>query len=132
MGCHGNPCTSACIQALASAEVEAQAACSTNTILQASLLRSFRDGQGVAELCSVQKSGGAAVPTTMLTSTRSGSPTGTAASSATSGYQEYVKGGDSMMALPKGTVIAIVVAVAIAIAVFAILAVFLFRKYYMH
>jgi hypothetical protein len=124
-----NPCSANCIEALTSVQTEAQAACAANNITQTSLLRFFRDGLGVQELCTNQKSGTTGSQTTLTTATRTAStPSQTSTPSA---EPVMIAGGDRTMDLPRSTVIAIVIGVSIAIAIFAILAICLYRKYYM-
>jgi hypothetical protein len=129
-----NPCSAACISSLQSLQTQAQAACSGQTIPQQSMLRFFRDGQGVTELCTTQKqvSGGGG-PTTFATSTipvATTAPSTTSASAAaqSSGFEQQQTSG--MLALSKPALLAVVISIVIAFAIFFIIAVTMYRKHY--
>jgi hypothetical protein len=130
-----NLCSAACISSLQQLQSQAQAACMGQTVPQQSMLRYFRDGQGVIELCTTQKqvsSGGVAV--TFATSVIPAATTvpsltsSTTAAAQTSGIGEQQTSG--MLALSKPALLAVVISIFIAFAIFFIIAVMMYRKHY--
>jgi hypothetical protein len=126
-----NACSADCINGLTALQTQAQATCSSAiTSSPNSMLAYFAKGEGVKDLCTLQKAAAAATPssTTMVTSTRTATPSSTADSAAAA--SATIVGSDTRMSLPGGTVIAIIVAVVIAFAVLLIVAVVLYRRNY--
>ncbi|KAF2433134.1 hypothetical protein EJ08DRAFT_658404 [Tothia fuscella] len=137
-----NPCSAACISSLQQLQTQAQLSCAGQILPQQSMLRYFRDGQGVMELCTTLKG----VATTLATSTSTtvpnatvGGGTSTATSSTTTtaggGVAKQTNGTSAketsgVLALSKPALLAVVISVFIAFVIFFFIAVMMYRKHY--
>jgi len=121
-----NACSADCINGLTQVQTEAQAACADDVAPSNSMLMFFTNGDGVQEMCTVQKSL-AAPSTTLVTSTLA--PTSTVQSSAptstssitTAQLASQVGAGQTNTTISEGAIIGIVVAVVVAIALMAVI-----------
>jgi hypothetical protein len=128
-----NPCSANCINGLANIQTEAQAACAENVTPPNSMLMFFTNGDGVEEMCTVQKSlatspqAPAAAQTTLVTSvvapttTVQYSPSSATSTISTAQLASQVGAGQTNTALSQGAIIGIVVAVVIAVALMAVI-----------
>jgi hypothetical protein len=127
-----NACSADCINGLTNIQTEAQAACADNVTPSNSMLMFFTNGDGVEEMCTVQKSlaspqSPAAAQTTLITSivspatTVQYSPQSSTSTLSTAQLASQVGAGQTSTALPQGAIIGIVVAVVIAVALMAVI-----------
>jgi hypothetical protein len=126
-----NACSAACINGLTNIQTEAQAACANNLTPPNSMLMFFTNGNGVQEMCTVQKSlatpqSPVGAPTTLVTSavaptTAQNSPPSAASTISSAQLASQVGAGQTNTALSQGAIIGIVVAVVIAVALMAVI-----------
>jgi len=127
-----NACSADCINGLTNIQTEAQAACVDNVTPPNSMLMFFTNGDGVQEMCTVQKSLAnpqlpAAAQTTLITSAVSPattvqySPQSSTSTLSPSQLASQVGAGQTSTALSQGAIIGIVVAVVIAVALMAVI-----------
>jgi hypothetical protein len=142
-----NACSAGCKSSLLSVQTEVESSCTGATIPATSILNFFVQGNGVNEVCTVQKAS-QGTPTTFMMSVMpmktsavvnsDASATGSAATVSPTanlaGIQTSmgITGADTTRALPKGTVIAVVVAVTVVVSILAVVGVVLFRKNYLN
>jgi hypothetical protein len=121
-----NACSADCINGLADVQTEAQAACAYDVAPPNSMLMFFTNGDGVQEMCTVQKSL-AAPPTTLITSTVAPtttvqySPPSSMSSITTAQLASQAGAGQTNTVLSQGAIIGIVVAVVVAVALMAVI-----------
>jgi len=127
-----NACSASCIDGLSNIQTEAQAACADNVAPSNSMLMFFTNGDGVEEMCTVQKSlatapqAPVAAQTTLVTSvmaptTVQYSPPSATSTISTAQLASQVGAGQTNTALSQGAIIGIVVAVVIAVALMAVI-----------
>jgi hypothetical protein len=127
-----NACSASCIDGLTNIQTEAQAACADNIPPPNSMLMFFTNGDGVEEMCTVQKSlatnpqSPVAAQTTLVTSVVSPattvqySPPSATSTISTAQLASQVGAGQTNTALSQGAIIGIVVAVVVAVALMAV------------
>jgi hypothetical protein len=128
-----NACSANCINGLTNIQTEAQAACADNATPSNSMLMFFTNGNGVEEMCTVQKSlatnpqAPVAAQTTLVTSVAAPtttvpySPPSSVSTITTSQLASQVGAGQTNTSLSQGAIIGIVVAVVIAVALMAVI-----------